>query len=122
MLRSRGAGDVVLIDLCRHDVSYAVAEAFRLSRLALCSVTYDGAMFPAMHNFLHHLAAKNFSGRHVGILENGSWAPTAGKLMCKALAEMKDMTVVGSTVTIRSRLNDSDIASLSSLALALAEA
>ncbi len=121
MLRSRGAGDVVLIDLCRHDVSYAVAEAFRLSRLALCSVTYDGAMFPAMHNFLHHLAAKNFSGRHVGILENGSWAPTAGKLMCKALAEMKDMTVVGSTVTIRSRLHDSDIASLSSLALALAE-
>ena len=122
MLRSRGAGDVVLIDLCRHDVSYAVAEAFRLSRLALCSVTYDGAMFPAMHNFLHHLAAKNFSGRHVGILENGSWAPTAGKLMCNALAEMKDMTVVDSTVTIRSRLHDSDLASLSSLAQALAEA
>ena len=118
MLRSRGAGDVVLIDLCRH----AVSEAFRLSRLALCSVTYDGAMFPAMHNFLHHLAAKNFSGRHVGILENGSWAPTAGKLMCNALAEMKDMTVVDSTVTIRSRLHDSDLASLSSLAQALAEA
>ena len=122
MLRSRGAGDVVLIDLCRHDVSYAVAEAFRLSRLALCSVTYDGAMFPAMHNFLHHLAAKNFSGRHVGILENGSWAPTAGKLMCNTLSEMKDMTVAGSTVTIRSRLHDSDLASLSSLAQALAEA
>ncbi len=122
MLRSRGAGDVVLIDLCRHDVSYAVAEAFRLSSLALCSVTYVGAMFPAMHNFLHHLAAKNFSGRHVGILENGSWAPTAGKLMCNTLSEMKDMTVVGSTVTIRSRLHDSDLASLSSLAQALAEA
>lgn len=121
MLRTRGAGDVVLIDLCRHDVSYAVAEAFRLSRIALCSVTYDGALFPAMQNFIHHLAAKNLNGRKVGIIENGSWAPMAGKLIEKALSEMKNMTVVAPTVTLRSRLHTADQPALEALADALSE-
>ena len=81
-LEKRDAGEVVLMDLCRHDVSYAVAEAFRLSRLALCSVTYDASLFPAMHNFLHHLEMKNFRNRPFALIENGSWAPVDGKLMC----------------------------------------
>lgn len=59
-LEKHNTGEVTLMDLCRHDVSYAVAEAFRLSRIALCSVTYDGAMFPAMHTFLHHLEMADF--------------------------------------------------------------
>lgn len=121
MLRDRNAGEVVLFDLCRHDLSYAVAEAFRLSRLALCSVTCDGALFPAMYSFIHHLAAKNLRGRRVAVVENGSWTPLAGKRMCDMLEAMKDMTVVSPVVTIRSRMHDSDIPALASLADALTE-
>lgn len=121
MLREEGAGDVVLMDLCRHDVSYAVSETFRLSGLALCSVTYDASLFPAMYNFLHHLQMKNLKNRTVGIVENGSWAPVAGKLMGDMLSKMKDMTVVEPRVTIRSRLHDSDLPALRELAKALAD-
>ncbi len=121
MLREEGAGDVVLMDLCRHDVSYAVAETFRLSGLALCSVTYDASLFPAMYNFLHHLQMKNLKNRTVGLVENGSWAPVAGKVMADMLSKMKDMTVVEPRVTIRSRLHDSDLPALRELAKTLAE-
>lgn len=119
-LDERGAGEVVLLDLCRHDVSYAVAEAFRLSRLALCSVTYDASMFPAMYEFLHHLEMKNFRNRPFGIIENGSWAPVAGKLMCEALGRMRGMTQAGPVVTIRSRMHQADHAGITALACALA--
>lgn len=121
-LEKRNAGEVVLMDLCRHDVSYAVAEAFRLSRLALCSVTYDCSMFPAMHTFLHHLEMKNFRNRPFAIIENGSWAPVAGKFMCEALGRMKGMTQVAPVVTIHSRMHPSDISGISNLAEALAKA
>ncbi len=119
MLEEEVAGEVVLMDLCRHDVSEAMAEAFRLSRLALCSVTYDAGLFPAMHEFLHHLKSKNFRGRKTALVENGSWSPIAGKLMCDALAEMRDMEVVEPIVTLRSRMHKEDIASLRALASAL---
>lgn len=121
-LEKRDAGEVVLMDLCRHDVSYAVAEAFRLSRLALCSVTYDASLFPAMHNFLHHLAMKNFRNRPFALIENGSWAPMAGKLMCDAMSHMKGMTQVAPVLTIRSRMHSADLCGISALADALAKA
>ena len=120
MLDAQGAGDVILMDLGRHDVSEALAEAFRLNRLALCSVTYDAGLFPAMHDFLHHLAAKNFRNRKVGIVENGSWAPISGKLMRDALSGMKDMEIIDPTVTLRSRLHSADIPALRQLAVSLA--
>lgn len=119
-LEKCNSGEVVLMDLCRHDVSYAVAEAFRLSRLALCSVTYDASMFPAMYEFLHHLEMKNFRNRPFGIIENGSWAPVAGKLMCEALGRMRGMTQAGPVVTIRSRMHQADHAGITALACALA--
>lgn len=122
MLRDRNAGEVRLFDLCRHDVSYAVAEAFRLSRLALFSVTYDGALYPAMFSFLHHLALKGFKGRPVAVVENGSWAPVAGRCMCDMLAGMKDMKPVGPVVTVRSSLRGSDLPALAGLADTLAQA
>ncbi len=122
MLRDRDAGEVVLMDLCRHDVSYAVAEAFRLNSMALCSVTYDGALYPAMYSFLHHLGMKALRGRTAGIVENGSWAPVAGRLMRDMLGKMKDMTVVDPAVTIRSRLHEDDMPALTALADALAGA
>lgn len=120
MLKTEGAGEVVLLDLCRHDVSYAVAEAFRLSHMALCSITYDGLLFPAMHDFLYHIECKKLCGRTVGLVENGSWAPVAARLMRDSLTRMKDMTVLEPAVTIRGRLHNDDSASLRQLAAALA--
>lgn len=121
-LEKHNAGPVVLMDLCRHDVSYAVAEAFRLSRLVLCSVTYDAAIFPAMHTFLHHLEMKNFRNRPYAVIENGSWAPTAGRQICEALGHMKGMTQVAPTYTIHSRMHTTDLAGISELAAAIAKA
>lgn len=120
MLKTEGAGEVVLLDLCRHDVSYAVAEAFRLSHIVLCSITYDGLLFPAMHDFLYHIECKKLCGRTVGLIENGSWAPVAARLMRDSLTRMKDMTVLEPAVTIRGRLHNDDSASLRQLAAALA--
>lgn len=108
-LQAAEAGEVVLMDLCRHDVSYAVAEAFRLSRMVLCSVTYDSSLFPAMHSFLHHLESKKLSGRRVALVENGSWAPVAAKQMKDTLAGMKDMEVIEPVLTIHSRLHRNDL-------------
>lgn len=119
-LRKRNV-EVVLFDLTRHDVSYGLAETFRLSKLALCSVTYDAGLLPAMHHFIHHIAAKGVKGRTVGLIENGSWAPVAGKIMTDMLDKMKDMTIVGPTVTIRSSVHKSDLPQIDALAGALAE-
>lgn len=118
-LESAGASEVVLLDLCRHDVSYAVAEAFRLSHMALCSVTYDGALFPAMAEFLHHIERKKLSNRTVGLIENGSWAPVAARLMTDTLSRMSGITVVDPVVTLRSRLHRSDLPAIRALASAL---
>lgn len=109
------AGEVVEIDLCRHDVSFPVAEAFRLSRMVLCAATYDSGLFPAMHNFLHHLASRRLAGRRVALVENGSWAPAAGKIMRDALGAMKGMTVVEPMLSIRSRLHESDASTVKAL-------
>lgn len=116
LLRSRGESEVVLMDLCRHDVSFTLAEAFRLDRIALCSVTYDAGLFPAMHNFLHHAAAKNLRNRKVALIENGSWAPIAGKMMLDMLAKMKDMTIIPPIMTLRGTLHDADTAELDTMA------
>lgn len=119
MLRDRDAGEVVLMDLCRHDVSYAVAEAFRLSRMVLCSVTYDGGLFPAMTDFLHHIEAKKLGGRRVALVENGSWAPVAARLMTDTLSRIKGTEIVSPTLTIHSRLHHADHAVIDELCDAL---
>ncbi len=121
MLEQENAGEVVVMDLCRHDVSYAVAEAWRLSSMCLCSVTYDADVFPAMHNFLHHIEQKKLCGRKVGILENGSWAPAAANVMKKTLEGMKNMSVTGPVVSLRSRLHRADIPVMRQLAKDLAQ-
>lgn len=118
-LRSQGAREVVLMDLCRHDVSYAVADAFRFSRMVLCSVTYDAGLFPAMYNFLHHLQSKNLQSRRVALVENGSWAPIAAKQMSAELAKMTDMEVVSPVLSLKSRFHKSDISTLKNLVVAL---
>lgn len=118
MLGMKGV-EVVTVDLCRQDCSIALAQAFRMGRLLLASVTYDAALFPAMQNFLYRIASKGLRGRRVGLIENGTWAPIAGKLMRDQLSAMRDMEVVEPTLTVRSRLHDSDLPQLAALIAAL---
>ena len=114
-LRAKGA-KVVEMDLTRTDVSYAVTEAFRCGRIVLACATYDGFLFPPMENLLTHLKTKNFQGRTVGLMENGTWAPMAAKLMRAELDGMKNITVCDAVVTIRSAANAATEAQMDVLA------
>ncbi len=114
-LRERG-DNVVTFDLCRQDMSEAVAQSFRLSRLAVAAPTYDAGLFPAMHDFLYHLRIKGLKNRKAGIIENGSWAPMSGKIMREMLETLPSMEVVEPMVTIKSRMHSSDVASIDALA------
>ena len=96
---------VVLTDLSRDDMAEAIEDAFRYDRMVVAAPTYDGGLFPAMEDFLRHLKAKAYQKRKVAIIENGSWAPMAGKIMKGLLEEMKNIEVVEPMVTITSTLN-----------------
>ncbi len=120
MLRAKGA-EVTTIDLTRTDVSYALAEVMDHAKTVLCASSYDAGLFPPMETLLLHLKSKNFNGRRVGLVENGSWAPCAGKVMRKLLDEMKDIEVAEPLVTIKTRLNANSKAALQSLADAIAK-
>ena len=99
----------------------AIEDAFRYDRLVLAAATYDGGLFPCMEDFLYHLKLKNYQKRTVGILENGSWAPMAAKLMKEYVEGFKDCTLVEPTVTIKSVLNAASRDQLRQLAEALAK-
>ncbi|ROT09657.1 MBL fold metallo-hydrolase [Muribaculaceae bacterium Isolate-104 (HZI)] len=120
MLREEGIDNVVTFDLCRQDVSEAVSQAFRLSAMVLAGVTYDASLFPPMATFLHHLKMKNYRNRAVGIIENGSWAPVAGKLMAEAVAALPGIEIINPKVTLKSRMRLSDRPVMEALAKALA--
>ena len=107
-LRAKGI-EVKLIDLCRTDVSVAVTEAFRMKRMVLAASSYDGGLFTPMYEFLHRIQIKGYKGRRVGLIENGSWAPSAGRVMKEMLAEMKDIDLVEPMVTLRSSLKPDDV-------------
>ncbi len=115
MLRELGEENVPVMDLCVCDQSQAVAQAFRYDRMILAAPTYDAVLYPAMHDFLHHLAIKGFCKRTVGIMENGSWAPVAGKHMRDMLGRMKDITVAEPGVTIKSRLDTASLTAIETL-------
>ena len=118
-LRDRGVANVVETDLCRTHVSSAVAQAFRFPVIALCSATYNAGLFPAMETFLTHLRERGLPGRVYGLVENGSWAPVAGKLMADAVAALPHSTVLDPVVTIHSRLAPADLPAVGALADAL---
>ena len=103
-LRAQGA-KVVEMDLTRTDVSYAVTEAFRCGKTVLACATYDGALFPPMEALLAHLKSKNFQGRTIALMENGSWAPMAAKQMRAELEGMKNIAICEQVVTLRSAAN-----------------
>ena len=110
---------VVLCDLARADMSSAVADAFRYSKLVLATTTYNGDVFPFMREFLDHLAERNFQKRAVGLIENGAWAPMAAKVMQGKLAACKELQMLEPVVTVRSALNDASRAQVAALADAL---
>lgn len=113
-LRSLGV-EVITADLARCDASQALADAFRMSRMVLCASSYDAGVFPPMHHFLHHLKMKNFQNRRVALVENGSWAPTAGRVMRSMLEEMKNIEIVEPVVTIKSRMKAEDAEAIEAL-------
>lgn len=119
ILREKGAPNVVVIDLSRCDIAEAVEDAFRYSHMVVCAASYDADVFPPMHDFLHHLKIKAYQKRRVAIMENGSWAPTAGRVMRAMLETMKAVEIVEPVVTIRSRMKDSDIPAMEQLAESL---
>ena len=119
ILRAKGAPKVVVTDLSRCDIAEAVEDAFRYSRMVVCAASYDADVFPPMHDFLHHLKIKSYQKRKVAIMENGSWAPTAGRVMRSMLETMKAVEIVEPMVTIRSRMKDEDIPAMELLADAL---
>ena len=119
MLREKGV-ETVEFDLCRCDLSAVLAEAFKYPKIVLAAASYDNNIFTPMYNFIHLLQIKGLCDRKVGLIENGSWAPCAGRLMKEMLGQMKNMEVVEPTVTIRSRMHSSDIDKLAELAQAMA--
>ncbi len=118
-LRAKGQ-KAVLYDLCRADLSLVTAEAFRYSKLALASITYNGDVFPPMRELLRHLTERGFRGRTVGLVENGSWAPQAARVMKAALEPCRDLTWAEPAVTVRSALTEEDRAGIAALAERLA--
>ncbi len=108
VLKEAGIENVNLFDLARGDQSYMVEDAFQTQHLILAAASYDAGVFPPMEHFLHHLKSKNYQGRKVGIIENGSWAPTAGKVMRATLETMKNLDIYEETITIKSSYKDSD--------------
>lgn len=116
ILESKGAKKVVITDLCRDDIHEAVGDAFRYSHLVLAAASYDTGVFPPMESFLMKLKAKNYQKRTVGIIENGSWGPTAARSMKAILEGAKELHIVEPTVTIKSALKETDIPKLEELA------
>ncbi len=116
ILKEKGAKKVVVSDLRTEDWAEAVEDAFRYSKLIVASSTYNMEIFPPMEQFLHHLSSRNYQKRKVGIIENGSWAPSSGKKMKEILEKMKDIEIVEPTITIKSRLKEEDISKLENLA------
>lgn len=115
-LKSNGSPKVVLHDLARCDIAEAVGDAFRYSKLVLATTTYNADIFPFMREFIDHLTERNFSNRTVGLVENGSWAPLAAKIMREMLSKSKNLTFTETTVRILSALNEESTEQLNALA------
>ena len=119
MLNKKGAPKVVVSDLSRSDMAEVIEDAFRYPTVVVAASSYDGGVFPVMHDFLYHLQIKNYQKRRFGIIENGSWAPSAGKVMRSMIEGLKDCEIIEPMVTIRSRMKAADEAQLEQLAESL---
>ena len=115
-LQEKGAPKVIIHDLARGDMAEAVEDAFRYGKLVLASTTYNADIFPFMKEYIHHLTERNFQNRTIGLIENGSWAPMAAKIMKGMFAGSKNITFTDATVKILSSLNDQSKAQVDDLA------
>lgn len=122
LIRAKGEEKVVVSDLAREDMAEAIEDAFRYDRMVLAASSYDASVFPCMQTFLSKLQVKAYQKRTVGILENGSWAPTAAKTMKAMLEPMREITLLEPVVTIKSTLKDENMADLEALAEAVYKA
>ena len=114
-LRAKGCPKVVVNDLARCDMAEAVEDAFRYSKLILATTTYNAEIFPFMREFINHLTERNYSNRTVGLIENGSWAPLAAKVIKEMLAKQKNLVYTDNTVRILSSLNDENLSQIKAL-------
>jgi len=115
-LRAKGCPDVVVYDLARCDMAEAVEDAFRYGKLILATTTYNAGIFPFMHTFIDHLTERNYQNRTVALIENGSWAPLAAKVMRDMFKNSKNLQFAKNTVHIKSALNEESSAQLENLA------
>ena len=119
ILLAKGCPKVALADLTRDDQAEAVEDAFRYGKMVLLAASYDGGLFTPAYTFIHTLQMKAWQKKKVALVENGTWAPTAGKVMKELFGSMKDVEIVGDLVTIRSRMKEADIPALEALADAI---
>ncbi len=119
MLQNKGVEKVVVSDLAREDMAEVIEDAFRYDRMIVAAPSYDGGVFPCMQDFLLHLQSKAYQNRKVGIVENGSWAPCAGRVMKSLLETMKNIELVEDIVTIQSSMKEKDLENLEKLADAM---
>ena len=115
-LKEKGLKNIVSYDLARDDISHAVADSFRFSTLVLATPTYNGTVFPHMNTFINHLVERNFQKRSVALIENGSWAPLAAKVMKEKLSGCKDINFIEPIITIKSSLDEKNINEINDLA------
>jgi len=120
-LEKLGCEKVSITDLAREDMAEAVEDAFRYDRLVLATTTYNADIFPFMREFIHHLTERNYQNRTVGLIENGSWAPQAAKVMERMLAEGKDLTILEPKVKLQCALSEASRLQIAQLAQALCE-
>ena len=106
LLKEDTAQKIIVSDLSREDMSEVIEDAFRYDKMVVATPTYDAGLFPTTEKFLRHLKHKNFQNRKIGIIENGSWAPMAGKLVKELLGGMKDITVIEPMITVRTRMTE----------------
>lgn len=121
LLKNAGVKRVVVSDLARADMAEVIEDAFRYDRMVLCAASYDGGVFPCMQDFLNHLQAKAYQNRKVALVENGTWAPSAAKVMKGMLESMKNVTILEPVVTIRSAMKETDMDAIDALVKSVAE-
>lgn len=119
ILKAKACPKVAFSDLTRDDQAEAVEDAFRYGKMVICAASYDAGLFPPAYSFIHHLQDKAWQKRRVGLVENGSWAPSAGRVMKEMFSAMKEVEIVEPLVTLRSTMKASDIPALEALAEAI---
>lgn len=116
ILEENGAKKVVISDLTRDDFAETIEDAFRYDKVVLAAASYNGGVFPAMEQFLHHLESKNYQNRKIGIIENGTWAPSAARAMNEIICKMKNINLCENKVTIMSKMNNENVVAMNELA------